>query len=113
MKDPGHKTVEAEEGLKQTIMHYDIGERVEVRSPASGYVEWDKADSAEVRPDEEYLGVVRDEDDYKKTTGIRNPIFGEVVKGVLILVPRFQEQSVDTGARLADIRITGLVYAEI
>ncbi|MCP4364529.1 MAG: hypothetical protein GY800_04450 [Planctomycetes bacterium] len=85
---------------------------MEVRSPAAGSVKWHKADGAEVRPDEEYLGVVEwiDDDGNKKIEGIRNPIFGEGVKGVLIIFPR-RYPLVDIRDFLADIKITGLLYA--
>ncbi len=93
-------------------MKYDVGERVEVRSPAAGHVEWHRADGAEVGPHEEYLGVVEhvDEDDNVTIKGIRNPIFREGVKGILIIF-RKSLSLVGITALLADIRITGISYA--
>ena len=88
-----------------------VGELEIIYSPATGEVQWYKADGAEVGPDDEILGVVIgvDEKGKKITTDIPNPL-GKGAKGILIIIPKVLPE-VGIGSSIAVIRITAILYA--
>lgn len=84
-----------------------VGELEIIYSPATGEVQWYKADGAEVGPDDEILGVVIDENG--EPWDIRNPL-GKGAKGILIILPKVVPE-VGIGNSIAVIRVTAILYA--
>lgn len=85
-----------------------VGELEIIYSPATGEVQWYKADGGEVGPDDEILGVVIDKDG--EPWNIRNPLKGKGAKGILIILPK-AVPLVGIGNPIAVIRITAILYA--